>query len=83
MVEDNFLQLAINAKKASKKLATLSTALKNKALLAIAEALGNNLEAIFEANKKDLSEAKIMLDNGEISQSLYNRLKQMKIKCEI
>lgn len=75
MVEDKFLQLAKDAKYASKKLATLSTSLKNKALLAIAEALGNNSEQIFEANKKDLFEAKSLLENGEISQALYNRLK--------
>ena len=75
MVEDKFLQLAINAKYASKKLATLETSLKNKALLAIAEALGNNSEAIFDANKKDLEQAKQSLENGEISLVLYNRLK--------
>ena len=75
MVEDNFLQLATNAKVASKKLATLETSLKNKALLSIAEALGNNSEAIFDANKKDLEQAKQLLENGEISHALYNRLK--------
>ena len=70
MVEYNFIELAKNAKTASKKLATLSTEIKNKALLAIAEALDFNRTKIFEANKLDLE-----LAEGNISQSVYNRLK--------
>ena len=70
MVEYNFIELARNAKQASKKLATLSTEIKNKALLAIAEALDSNKTKIFEANKIDLQESE-----GKISQAVYNRLK--------
>ncbi len=70
MVEYSFVGIAKNAKIASKKLATVSTDIKNKALLTIAEALENNKSIIFEANKKDLELAK-----GNISQSVYNRLK--------
>lgn len=70
MVEYNFIELAKNAKNASKKLATLSTEIKNKALLAIAEALDLNKTKIFEANKLDLE-----LAEGNISQSVFNRLK--------
>ena len=70
MVDYNFIELAKKAKDASKKLATVSSELKNKALLAIAESLDTNRELIFEANKKDLE-----LADGEISSSLYNRLK--------
>ncbi|MBQ4113888.1 glutamate-5-semialdehyde dehydrogenase [bacterium] len=70
MAEYNFIELAKNAKIASKKLATLSTDIKNKALLSIAEALDSNKSKIFEANKKDLDLAK---DN--VSPSVYNRLK--------
>ena len=70
MAEYNFIELAKNAKTASKKLATLSTEIKNKALLAIAEALDFNRGKIFEANKLDLE-----LAEGNISQSVYNRLK--------
>ena len=44
---DNFYELAKNAKKASKKLATLSTDIKNKALLSIAEELENHKSQIF------------------------------------
>lgn len=70
MVEYSFIDLAKNAKQASKKLATLSTDIKNKALLAIAEALDANKSKIFEANKLDLQEAE-----GKISKSVFNRLK--------
>ena len=70
MVEYNFIELAKNSKKAAKKLAILSTEIKNKALLAIAEALESNKSKIFEANRKDLELAK-----GNIPQSTFNRLK--------
>ncbi|MBE7711031.1 MAG: glutamate-5-semialdehyde dehydrogenase [Cyanobacteria bacterium SIG31] len=70
MAECNFVEIAKNAKLASKKLATLSTDIKNKALLAIAEALDLNQSLIFEANKKDLELAK-----DTLSASVFNRLK--------
>lgn len=70
MVEYNFTELAKNAKNASKKLAILSTEVKNKALLAIAEALDANKLLIFEANKKDLE-----LAEGNIPPAVFNRLK--------
>ena len=72
---DNFIYLAQCAKQASKKLAFLSTTIKNKALLNIAEELENNKTDIFEANKRDLENAKSLLESGEINQSTYNRLK--------
>ena len=64
-----------NAKTASKKIATLSTELKNKALLSIASCIENNKDKIFEANKQDLDNAQILVKNGDITQSTYNRLK--------
>ena len=70
MEDYNFIDLAKNAKLASKKLATLSSEIKNKALLAIAEALDNNKEKIFDENKKDLEIAK-----ANIPEAVYNRLK--------
>lgn len=65
----------INAKNASKKLAFIPTEVKNKVLLNIAEALENNRDRIFEANKQDLCEAEALVKNGELSQSTFNRLK--------
>ena len=52
MAENNFERIAKNAKVASKKLANLSTAIKDKTLLAIAESLDKNSNLIYEANKK-------------------------------
>lgn len=70
MAEYSFIDLAKNAKIASKKLATISSEIKNNALLAIAEALDNNKEQIFKANNIDLDLAK-----NNVSQAIYNRLK--------
>lgn len=75
MEKDNFLELAKQAKSASKKIATLSTEIKNKALLNIAQNLQDNQTRIFEANKKDLEEAKTLVEKGELSNSTFNRLK--------
>ena len=75
MEENNFLKIAIKAKNASKKVATLSTEIKNKALLNIANNLKANQDKIFEANKMDLELAKPFVENGELSQSVFNRLK--------
>ena len=75
MEENNFLEIATKAKNASKKVATLSTKIKNKALLNIANNLKANQDKIFEANKMDLELARPFVENGELSQSVFNRLK--------
>lgn len=75
MDENSFIEIAQKAKAASKKMATLSTQLKNQALILIAENLKNNKAEIFDANEKDLSAAKELVASGELSQSTFNRLK--------
>lgn len=75
MDENNFTGIAQKAKYASKILATISTELKNKALINIANALKENKEKIFEANKLDLKEAEKLVQSGELTQSTFNRLK--------
>lgn len=75
MEENNFLEIATEAKNASKKVATLSTEIKNKALLNIANNLKVNQDKIFEANKMDLELARPFVEKGELSQSVFNRLK--------
>ena len=75
MEENNFLEIAIKAKNASKKVATLSTEIKNKALLNIANNLKANQNKIFEANKMDLELARPFVEKGELSHSVFNRLK--------
>jgi len=72
---DNFEQIAKNAKEASLKIASLSTELKNKALLKIAEKIEKNTQEIFEANKIDLDNAEKLVESGELNKSTFNRLK--------
>lgn len=71
----NLEQIAKNAKSASIRLASLSSEVKNTALEAVAGILEANKEIIYQENLKDLEEAKIMLEKGEISDATYGRLK--------
>lgn len=66
---------ASKAKAASVLLANISTDSKDFALEAMAEALEKNKQIIFDANQKDLDAAKAMIDKGEMSTALYDRLK--------
>lgn len=70
-----FIKLAQNAKKASVKAQNLSSKVKNTALLKVANALDENRDKIFEANKKDLEFAQELVKNDEITQATFNRLK--------
>ena len=63
------------AKAASIDLSVLTTAVKDKALSCMASALDSNRSMILEANALDLEMGKSMLDAGEISNSMYKRLK--------
>jgi len=74
-MENNFIDIAKNAKEASLKIAELSTDIKNSALNKIATAFEKHKQEIFEANKQDLTEAENLVKNGEITQSTFNRLK--------
>ncbi|MFA7658213.1 MAG: glutamate-5-semialdehyde dehydrogenase [Candidatus Gastranaerophilaceae bacterium] len=71
----DFLKIAQNAKEAALKLANLPSELKNSALEAVAEALEANKQAIIAANKQDLAEAEKLVNSGELSQAVFNRLK--------
>lgn len=66
----NFEDIAKQAKNASLEMAELTTEVKNKALLKIADVLEENKSQIFEANKTDLEQAK-----DSVSPSVFNRLK--------
>ena len=71
----NLEKLAQEAKLASYTLASLSTLEKNQSLKAVADKLEQNQELILKENEKDLQEAKSLLEEGEINQSTFNRLK--------
>ena len=75
MEENKFQEIAKKSKNASKKVATLSSEVKNKALLYIASKLKANQDKIFAANKKDLEAALPLVEEGKLSQSVFNRLK--------
>jgi len=75
MAEFSFSELAAKSKAASKELLNISTAVKNRVLLQIAQNLDLNKDKIFEANSADLAEAQISLKNGVLKESTYNRLK--------
>lgn len=66
----NFEQIAKNAKTASLDMAELTTEIKNKALLAIADKIEKHTKEIFKANKIDLEQA-----HEIVSSSVFNRLK--------
>lgn len=77
-----FIEIAKNAKEAFFKLATLSTDVKNSALEAVAKSIEANKQKIFEANIQDLNEAQKMVETGELSQAVFNRLKLDENKME-
>ena len=74
-MENNFIEIAKNAKQASLKIAELNTEIKNSALSKIADFFEAHKTEIFEANKRDLEEAEKLVENGEITKATFNRLK--------
>lgn len=68
---EDLILIGQKAKDAARKLAFISTEIKNKALLAMAESLIENREEILEANKRDVEAAE---KNGQ-KKSLINRLR--------
>lgn len=70
-----FENICKRAKSASIKAQGLSTETKNKGLTAVAKALEENKDKIFEANKKDLEFAKELVAEGKLTKATFNRLK--------
>lgn len=70
-----FQKIAKAAKTASLQIADLDTAVKNRALLKIADELEACKDEIFEANQKDLDESAKYVEWGEMPKSVFNRLK--------
>src|SRR5436309_4961636 len=66
---------AKRAKDAALRLATLSTATKNRALEAIADALIEHREHILEANRHDVTQATRLVEHGAPAKPLLDRLK--------
>jgi glutamate-5-semialdehyde dehydrogenase len=72
---ESVMHMARDAKAASGRLAQLSTEMKNRALLAIAQKLSDHTKAILQANEQDLKAAQALIEAGELSASSFNRLK--------
>jgi len=66
---------AKRAKDAALRLATLSTATKDRVLEAMAEALIEHREHILEANHRDVTLAKSLVERGVLAKPLLDRLK--------
>ena len=71
----DFIEIAKNAKEASLKIAGVNVNIKNNALNAVADAIENHKAEIFTANKTDLENAQILVDEGKLAKSTFNRLK--------
>ena len=67
-------ELALAAKLAGRKLASLSTEEKNQILIQIAESLERHYAEVLAANAEDAAEAVKLVDCGEMSRALYQRL---------
>ena len=69
------LETARAARRAARKLATLSAKSRNAALLAIANALESNREMILSANAQDCAKAEQLVAAGTMSSALFARLR--------
>lgn len=69
------IEIAKSAKDAFLKTMNLECDKKNEALKKIAKKLEENKEKIFEANRKDLKAANLLLEEGKINLATFNRLK--------
>jgi glutamate-5-semialdehyde dehydrogenase len=70
------------AQRAALDLAKLSDDARSAALRSIAEAIEAERDAILEANEKDVREAEAMLEQGEYTQALVDRLELSPSKLE-
>ena len=68
-------EIVKNANSAKINLSSISTEIKNAALLNVAKNIEKNKEKIYEANKLDLENAKQILESGKITKATYDRLK--------
>ncbi len=72
---DSIRNLARAAREASRVLARATEAQRNAALEAIAVAIENNVDAILEANGRDLEAAEPAVAEGKLSAALVDRLR--------
>jgi glutamate-5-semialdehyde dehydrogenase len=73
--KSSVIEAAKKAKAASAVLARTPTEGKNRALLAVAAGIRKHCEQIFSANRKDLDAMRLLVEAGEMAESLWRRLK--------
>jgi len=81
-VERDTEELARAAERAALRLANADAETRNDALRSIADAIRDRKAAILEANADDVAEAETMLDRGEYTQALVDRLTLDETKIE-
>jgi len=74
-IERDTDELVEESQRAALRLANTDEATRNDALRSIADALRANEAAILEANERDVEAAEEMLERGEYTQALVDRLK--------
>jgi glutamate-5-semialdehyde dehydrogenase len=75
MGNDEIREIARSAKAASRRLATISTEIKNRALHAIASKLEADSKEILAANSEDFREGRSLVESGKMAKPLLDRLK--------
>jgi glutamate-5-semialdehyde dehydrogenase len=73
---------AVEARRASLKLANVTTEMKNAALLKVASAIIENKEKLLDANAKDVEAAERLLKRGKLTKALVQRLKLDEYKLD-
>lgn len=81
-VERDTEELARAAERAALRLANADAETRNDALRSIADAIRDRKAAILEANADDVAKAETMLDRGEYTQALVDRLTLDETKIE-
>ena len=81
-LKNNIVAIARGAKKASFAMSQISSAVKDRALLAMADSLEKNRSAIFAANKKDIRQAKAKKLNSAFIDRLTLDEKRIKAMAE-
>ncbi len=79
----NILEIVEKANSAKVALLNIESNLKDEALVRVSQGIEKYSNAIFEANKKDLENASRLLENGEITQAVYDRLKLDEYKIKV
>jgi glutamate-5-semialdehyde dehydrogenase len=77
---DEIIDIARAAKAASRRLALVNRAVKDRALLSMAARLEAQADEILAANAEDVAESKDLVARGKMAQALLDRLKLDKIK---